>query len=196
MADEIVHEYGLNFLSAYLALPIIKQVLANGTDTTLIYVVYSVIKNRFRFIRSEKNGYEGLQYTHLGIWTLILLFGIADAGLFSYAQVYTLSDGVEETKAINISAWYRNIHLSYTTVYSVVALEMFACAVFISQRSRPTQTRVSRARNLKISLECLSNPCPSELTDFQVARCDNYSLPRPSLLFKSRVDPPLRISRA
>jgi len=103
MADEIVHEYGLNMLSAYLALPIVKQVLANGTDTTLIYVVYSVIGNRFRQIRPEKSGYELVQYIHMGIFVLMLLFGIADTGLFSYAQAYPLSDSAEETKAINIS---------------------------------------------------------------------------------------------
>ena len=58
MADEIVHKYGLNMLSACLALPIVKHVLANGTDTTFIRVVYSVIGNRFCQIKQEKSGYE------------------------------------------------------------------------------------------------------------------------------------------
>jgi hypothetical protein len=142
MADEIVHEYGLNMQSAYLALPIVKQVLANGTDTTLLYVVYSVIGNRFRQIRPEKSGYELVQHIHIGIFVLMLLFGIADAGIFSYAQAYPLSDGAEETKAINISNWYRNIHLCYITVYCAVILEMLASAVFIFSKSQPEQTRV------------------------------------------------------
>jgi hypothetical protein len=143
MADEIVHEFGLDIISAYLALPIVKQVLANGTDATLIYVVYSVIKNRFCYIRREKDGYKPVQNIHRGIFILMLLFAVADAGLYSYAQVYTTSNDAEETKAINISNWYRNIHLSYIAVYCAVILEMFACAVFISKQSPPTQTSVS-----------------------------------------------------
>jgi hypothetical protein len=140
MADEIVHEYGLNMISAYLALPIIKQVLANGTDTTLIYVIYRVIKNRFCCIRPEKYGYQVAQNTHLGVFVLILLFGVSDAGLYSYAQVYTVSDDADYAKAVNISNWYRNIHISYITVYCAVALEMLGSAVFIS---RQNQSRVS-----------------------------------------------------
>jgi hypothetical protein len=45
IADEIIHKYRLNMLSAYLALLIVKQVLANATDTILIYIVYSVVGN-------------------------------------------------------------------------------------------------------------------------------------------------------
>jgi hypothetical protein len=159
MADEIVHEFALDMISAYLALPIVKQVLANGTDATLIYVVYSVIENRFCYIRREKDagkdggkdgrkdgekgGYKPVQNIHRGIFILMLLFAAADAGLYSYAQVYTTSNDAEKTEAINISNWYRNFHVSYITVYCAVILEMFACAVFISKQSRPKQTRVS-----------------------------------------------------
>jgi hypothetical protein len=143
MADEIVHEFGLDMISAYLALPIVKQVLANGTDATLIYVVYSVINNRFRCIGPEKDEYVRVQYIHIGTFVLMLLFAVADAGLYSYAQVYTVSNDAQETKAINISNWYRNIHLSYITVYCAVILEMFVCAIFISKQSRLRQTRVS-----------------------------------------------------
>ena len=142
MADEILHEYGVDIPTIYLALPIIKQILTNGSDTTLIYVVYSVITNRFLHIKREKNGFELVQYLHLGVFLLMLLFGIADAGLFSYAQVYTVADLTEEPNAINVINWYRNIHLSYITVYCAVILEMYACAVFIFKHSRPTQTRV------------------------------------------------------
>jgi hypothetical protein len=142
MADEIVHEYDLDLISAYLALRIIKQVLANGTDTTLIYVIYRVIKNRFCSFRSENNEYQLAQNLHLGIFVLILLFGVSDAGLYSYAQVYTVSDDAEYNKAINISNWYRNIHISYIIVYCVVVLEMFGSAVFIL---RQKESRVSCA---------------------------------------------------
>ena len=143
MADEIVHELGLDRITAYLALPIVKQVLANGTDATLIYVVYCVIKNRFRCIRPKKDRYVQAQHIHMGIFVLVLLFAVADAGLYSYTQVYTVSNDAEDSKAINISNWYRNIHLSYITIYCAVILEMFTCAVFIFQQSSPNQTRVS-----------------------------------------------------
>jgi hypothetical protein len=147
MADEIVHEFGLDMISAYLALPIVKQVLANGTDATLIHVIYGVIENLFRYIR--KDGYLLVECIHIGTFVLMLLFAVADAGLYSYAQVYTVSNDAQETKAINISNWYRNIHLSYITVYCTVTLEMFVCAIFISKQSRPRQTSVSWARKVK-----------------------------------------------
>jgi hypothetical protein len=142
MAEEMVHEYGLDSIAAYLALPIIKQVLANGTDTTLIFVVYGVINNRLRYVKSGKMGYEPLQLLHLVIFLLMLLFGIADAGLYSYAQVY-ISNDIDSTKAANISNWYRNVHLSYVTVYCTVIAEVFACSVFIFSQSKPKQTPVS-----------------------------------------------------
>ena len=104
MADEIVHEFGLDMISAYLALPIVKQVLANGTDATLIYVIYSVIENRFRYIRED--GYVLVQCIHIGTFVLMLLFAVADASLYSYAQVYTVANDAQETKAINITNWY------------------------------------------------------------------------------------------
>ncbi|CZR57851.1 uncharacterized protein PAC_07740 [Phialocephala subalpina] len=144
MADEIVHELGLDMITAYLALPIVKQVLANGTDATLIYVVYCVIKNRFRCIRPKKDRYVQAQHIHMGIFVLMLLFAVADAGLYSYTQVYTVSNDAEDSKAINISNWYRNIHLSYITIYCAVILEMFTCAVFIFQQSSPNQIRISK----------------------------------------------------
>jgi hypothetical protein len=169
MADEIVHEFGLDMITAYLALPIVKQVLANGTDATLIYIVYSVIKNQFRQIR--KGGYIELQHIHMGIFVLMLLFALGDAGLYSYAQVYTISDYAEESNAITISNWYRNIHLSYIIAYCAVILEMFACAVFIFQRSSllPKQIRVSSAYKMEKRLYstdyyCLNSQVPKFLT--------------------------------
>jgi hypothetical protein len=99
LADEILHEYDLEMLNAYLALPISKQVLANGTDTTLLYVVYSLIRNRFNYIQAEHESYKRLQEIHNGVFIVIVLFAIADASLYSYAQVYTLS----HDNAINIS---------------------------------------------------------------------------------------------
>jgi hypothetical protein len=143
MADEIVHEYNFNVPTAYLALPIFKQVLANGTDTTLIHVVYCVIRNRFRSITAENNGFERVQHIHLGIFLIMILFATADASLYSYGQVYTVTNDAEDTNAIKVSNWYRNIHISYITVYCAVILEMFACAVFISKKSQPPASRVS-----------------------------------------------------
>lgn len=142
MADEIVHEYGLDMTGAYLALPILKQVLSNGTDTTLIYVVYSVIKNRFIYCNVERGGHELTQHIHLGVWLLMLLFGVADAVLNSIAQVY-ISNNIDSAKAANISNWYRNIHLPYVTAYCAVSIEMFASGVIIWWQSREMQTRVS-----------------------------------------------------
>jgi hypothetical protein len=142
MADEIIHEYRLNMTGSYLVLPILKQVLSNGTDTTLIYVVYSVIKNRFIYCNAEQGGYKATQNIHQGIWILILLVGIADTVLYSYAQVY-ISNHIHNAKAVSISNWYSSIHLPYVTAYCAISVEMFASAGFIWRDSRPVQTRVS-----------------------------------------------------
>jgi hypothetical protein len=142
MADEIIHEYKVNMTGAYLILPILKQVLSNGTDTTLIYVVYSVIKNRFIYCNAEQGGYKTIQNIHLGIWILILLVGVADTVLYSYAQVY-ISHNINNAKAVSISNWYKSIHLPYVTAYCAISVEMFASAGFIWRDSRPIQTKVS-----------------------------------------------------
>ena len=142
MADEIIHEYGVNMTGAYLILPILKQVLSNGTDTTLIYVVYSVIKNRFIHCNPERAGLERIEDTHLGIWIVILLFGITDLVLYSVAQVY-ISDNIDSAKGANISNWYRRIHLPYVAIYCAISVEMFVNGVFIWWQSRSKQTKVS-----------------------------------------------------
>ena len=142
MADEIIHEYEVNMTGAYLILPILKQVLSNGTDTTLIYVVYSVIKNRFIHCNPEQGGFERIQHTHLGIWILILLFGVTDLVLYSVAQVY-ISNNIDGAKGANISSWYRKIHLPYIAIYCAISVEMFVNGVFIWWRSRSKQTKVS-----------------------------------------------------
>jgi hypothetical protein len=194
MADEIIHEYGLNVVIAYLALPIIKQVLANGSDTTLIYVVYSVIRNRFRHIGQEKNGYETLQFVHTGVFCIMLLFGIADAGLFSYAQSYILYDDEDETNAINITNWYRNIHLSYITVYCTVTLEMFACALFIFNHSRPPRPRVSLLE--KPQTPYSTNHYASAAADLQAPNNSNITLPPPPLHLQPRINHHIRLPRS
>jgi len=103
LADEILHEYDLEMLNAYLALPIFKQVLANGTDTTLLYIVYSLIRNRFEYIQAEHDSYKRLQGIHNWVFIVMILFAIADASLYSYAQVYTVSHDTVAHNAINIS---------------------------------------------------------------------------------------------
>jgi hypothetical protein len=143
MADEIVHEYELDVPNIYLLLPVVKQVLSNGTDTALLFVVYSVIRNRFRYTKTEKFAYGRVPFIHIGIYVGMLLFGVADAALFSYAQVFTVSHDTEDPSVIKISNWYRNIHLSYVTVYCVVILEMFTCAGFIFKQSTIEPSRVS-----------------------------------------------------
>jgi hypothetical protein len=96
MADEIIHEYRLNIVSTYLALPIVKQVLANGTNTTLIHVVYSLIGNQFRHIRPENNGYKLVQCIHTGIFLLMLSLVSLTLG-FSPIPKYTRSLMVPRT---------------------------------------------------------------------------------------------------
>ncbi len=66
MADEIIHEYALDMTDAYLALPI-KQVLAKGTDTTLIYVVYSATKSLFIRYSVQQGMHKLIKNIHMVI---------------------------------------------------------------------------------------------------------------------------------
>jgi hypothetical protein len=152
VADEIIHEFGLGSkIGPYLALPILKQVFANATDTILIFILYSVIKNRFQQLRPKTQKYPQAQLIHMGTWLFIFLFGIADEGLFFYAQAYVTSDDINPAKAVNIVNWYKNIHLSYVTIYCAVILEVFACSFVIwrEARQKQKQSRVSELLELK-----------------------------------------------
>ena len=140
LADEIIHEFGLSsVVGPYLALPILKQVFAYATDTILIFVLYSVIKNRFKHLRHGTQDYAQAQRLHMGTWLVIFLFGIADEGLFFYAQTYVEYDDVDPAKALNIVNWYKNIHLSYVTIYCAITLEIFTRSVIIWREARQKQ---------------------------------------------------------
>jgi hypothetical protein len=150
LADEIIREFGLSsVVGPYLALPILKQVFANATDTTLIFVLYSVIKNRFKHLRPGTQDYAQAQRLHMGTWFLIVLFGIADEGLFFYSQTYVESDDIDPAKALNIVNWYKDIHLSYVTIYCAITLEIFTRSVMIwhEARQKRIQSLVSELSN-------------------------------------------------
>ena len=119
MAYEILHEYSLNMTSAYLVFPIIKQVLANGTDTPLIYVIYRAIKNRLCCPRPEKIGYQLAQNIHSGIFVLMLLFG-------SWMLLYTL------TPNFTLSPMARSIAKLSTSPVDIQTF-MFFTLLFIVQ---------------------------------------------------------------
>ena len=137
LADEIIHEFGLSsVVGPYLALPILKQVFANATDTILIFVLYSIISNRSKHLRPRTQDHAQAHRIHMGTWLLIFLLGIADEGLFFYAQTYVEYDDIDPAKALNIVNWYKNIHLSYVIIYCTIILEIFACSIRIWHEAR------------------------------------------------------------
>jgi hypothetical protein len=99
-----------------------------------------VIKNRLCYIENQANGYSVLHYAHLGIASSIVVLGVVDAFLDAYGQIFAESNSTEMFYGLDATNWYRNLHMTYTTVYCAAALEMFACAVFIFNKSRPTNT--------------------------------------------------------
>ncbi|KUJ11021.1 uncharacterized protein LY89DRAFT_688983 [Mollisia scopiformis] len=142
LADEIIHEFGLSsVVGPYLALPILKQVFANATDTILIFVLYSIIRNRSKHLRPGTQDHAHAHRIHMGTWLLIFLLGIADESLFFYAQAYVESDDIDPAKALNIVNWYKNIHLSYVIIYCTIILEIFACSVRIWHEARQKQAQ-------------------------------------------------------
>jgi uncharacterized membrane protein YozB (DUF420 family) len=140
LADEIIHEFGLSsVVGPYLALPILKQALANATDTILIFVLYSIIRNRYKHLRPGTQDHAQVHRIHMGTWLVIFLLGIADEGLFFYAQTYVESDDIDPAKALNMVNWYKNIHLSYVIIYCTIVLEIFARSVRIWREARQKQ---------------------------------------------------------
>jgi hypothetical protein len=140
LADEIIHEFGLSsVVGPYLALPILKQALANATDTILIFVLYSIIRNRYKHLRPGTQDHAQAPRIHMGTWLVIFLLGIADEGLFFYAQTYVESDDIDPAKALNMVNWYKNIHLSYVIIYCTIVLEIFARSVRIWHEARQKQ---------------------------------------------------------
>jgi hypothetical protein len=144
-AYEITLELDANKPIVHIALIVIEQILSTATDTALPFVVYRVIKNRLSHIKNDEERYSTTNYTHLGIAILLAVFRIVDAFLDAYGQIFIQINAPEVAWGINISNWYRNIHLTYMALFCAVTLEMFACAVFIFNKSRPktTQSRVS-----------------------------------------------------
>lgn len=112
-----------------MALPITRQILANGTDATLLYVIYTVLGNRLSCI-----GDVIVNILHTIVYTVMALVGIADAALFIYAQVLTATQNSKNPTVVSTSDWYRKIHMAYTSLYCAVALEMFACAFFLIRK--------------------------------------------------------------
>jgi hypothetical protein len=141
IANEL--ESTVPFVSIVLLL--VKNTIDNGTDITLIFVIYNVITNRIRNVRREHDGKTSLRYMHFGIAAITALLGLADAAVGDYAQIITTSDGADSDNSVNLSSLYGKIHLTYTAIYCVVALEMLACAVFIFKQSKltGTESRVS-----------------------------------------------------
>jgi hypothetical protein len=144
IANEL--ESTISYVSTVLGL--VKNTIDNGTDISLIFVIYNVITNRFRNVRRNHDGNTSLRYMHFGIAAITALLGLADAAVGDYAQTITTTDGADSDNSVNLANLYRKIHLTYTTVYCVVTLEMLACAVFIFKQSKltGTESRVSKAQ--------------------------------------------------
>lgn len=136
-ADEVTLELNENKPFVHIALIVIEQILSSGTDSALPFVVYKVIKNRLAYIANDNEDYSTANYIHLGVAILLAVFRVVDAFLAAYGQIFIQINAPEMAWGINISNWYKNIHLTYTSLFCAVALEMFACAVFIFNKSRP-----------------------------------------------------------
>ncbi len=58
---------------------LVKNTIDNATDTTLIFVVYNVIANRFRYVRREDERNTSLCHIRFGIAAITALLSFADA---------------------------------------------------------------------------------------------------------------------
>ena len=121
---------------------LVKNTIDNGTDITLIFVVYNVITNRFHNVRRDHDGNISLRYIHFGISGITALLGIADAAAGDCTNIIKTTDGADSDNSVNLASLYGKIDLTYTAVYCVVTLEMLGCAVFIFK-----QSKLARAEN-------------------------------------------------
>lgn len=159
LIDGIIHELQIEVPKAYLIIPALKPVIANGTDVTLVGLLYVIVKNRFRHIRPD--GYILLQKVHRrGVVSLLAVLGLADTILYINVQGVAWGKTIESLfcKSVDdttgmkalvaVADWYQRIHLLYTSIFFLVTIEIVACVIFILKKS-PTQRMRSRVRILK-----------------------------------------------
>lgn len=154
VADGTVHELQIKVPKAYLVVPALKPVIANGTDVTLIGLIYVIIKNRFHYVRP--GGYKFWHQFHTNaIIVLLTLLALADT--FLYIDVQAIAWGktietsvcksVDHNKEIKtliaMADWYQRIHLIYTCIFLAVTLEIVACILFVLKRF-PVQSMRNR----------------------------------------------------
>lgn len=157
LVDGIIHELQFDVPKAYLIIPALKPIIANGTDITLIGLIDIITKNRFRKI--TPGGYIILDRIHKRvIVSLLALLGLADTVLYIDVQGIAWGKTIESlfcrsfdnTKGMKalvaLADWYQRIHLLYTSIFFVVTLEIGVCIILILKRS-PMQSLRSRVSN-------------------------------------------------
>ena len=145
LVEEVLHEYELRVPKVYLILPSLKPVLDNITMVALIAMIYHIAKNRNQWVCRDLTGYKWWQrFHHYGV-TLLLLFGLADMALYIYAQLLlwaNIKTNEQEYQRLAKAAnTYGQVHLTYTTLYLVVAVEILVWAIYVAQRARRQHLR-------------------------------------------------------
>jgi hypothetical protein len=121
------------------------------------------MKSFLRIVRAARC-YVAVGFSRFRTLIGMLLFGIADAALFSFIQVYLLTDNTDNAKAFKYSNWYRYIHMCYITVYCAVFLEILACAIFIFEKSRPLTSQVNVSKGISGWIMLISSRLKSQIS--------------------------------
>ena len=149
-ADGMVHEYTPRVPSAFLILPALKPVINNTADVTLIGVIYRIVKNCCCWLTGDHKGYEIWQLFHHGAIFLLAIFALADTAFYIYVQVLLFVTDTVDHRLVEVAARYKDIHLTYTTLYLAVSIEIltFVAFLFVQTRRQNLRNRVSVSSHL------------------------------------------------
>ena len=138
LIDEVIHEYQFAVPKAYLILPSLKPILDNSTMIALIAMIYHVAKNRNQWVCGDPTGYLWWQRAHHLAVTTLTLFALADTALYIYAQVLLwgqIDVSQLNPKVLKAANSYGQVHITYTTLYLVVAIEILVWAICVAWKA-------------------------------------------------------------
>nr|AUW31169.1 hypothetical protein [Cladonia uncialis subsp. uncialis] len=138
LIDEVIHEYEFSVPKAYLILPSLKPVLDNSTMIGLVAMMYHIAKNRNQWVCGDSMGYLWWQRAHHLAVTTLTLFALADTVLYIYAQVLLwgqIDVSQINPKVLEAANSYGQVHITYTTLYLVVTIEILVWAICVAWKA-------------------------------------------------------------
>ncbi len=117
-------------------------------------MIYHVAKNRNQWVCGDPTGYLWWQRAHHLVVTTLTLFALADTALYIYAQVLLwgqIDVSQLNPKVLKAANSYGQVHITYTTLYLVVTIEILVWAIYVAWKAwqQNLRSRVSHPSNAR-----------------------------------------------